>query len=326
MIECSTGQLLIFIILNGRWCVAHEPFPGRGEDSREPSGSALPPAQGAVPEDDWDAEAALAAEADAGEWDLTPEWLADDEPLPLAVFCDEGLADEMGPGPVLATLVHAAIQDPAALDEDQLVGVIAAIRRIESRMAWASMTAMRELTSRRRDARDQVDCGRTKVSATAADQVSMELRQSWQSAAAPDRLRLRGRRPPPQDLRRPRRRPDPPHPRPHHRGRDPVPVRQGRGQRRRDPRRGRQDQVLRRAPLRRPPPGPQARPVLRRPPQGSRPPQRRGPPVPGGIRQRRDDRPRAPVSRGPRLLAAHRAARPGPARRRRWKAPCRSCA
>jgi Domain of unknown function (DUF222) len=184
MIEYSTGQLLIFIILNGRWCVAHEPFPGRGEDSREPSGSALPPAQGAVPEDDWDAEAALAAEADAGEWDLTPEWLAGDEPPPMAVFSDEGLADEMGPGPVLAALVHAAVQDPAALDEDQLVGVIAAIRRIESRMAWASMTAMRELTSRRRDARDQVDCGRTKVSATAADQVSMELRQSWQSAAA----------------------------------------------------------------------------------------------------------------------------------------------
>jgi hypothetical protein len=90
----------------------------------------------------------------------------------------------MGPGPALAALVHAAVQDPAALDEDQLVGVIAAIRRIESRMAWASMTALRELTSRRREAWNQVDCGRTKVSATAADQVSMELRQSWQSVTA----------------------------------------------------------------------------------------------------------------------------------------------
>jgi hypothetical protein len=177
-------ELILLFIPNGRWCVAHEPFPGRGEDSREPAGSALPPASGAVPEDDWDAEDALAAEADAGEWDLAPEWLAGDEPPPMAVFSDEGLADEMGPGPVLAALVHAAIQDPAALDEDQLVGVIAAVRRIESRMAWTAMTAMRELTSRRREARDQVDCGRTKVSATAADQVSMELRQSWQSAAA----------------------------------------------------------------------------------------------------------------------------------------------
>jgi hypothetical protein len=209
----------------------HEPFPGRGEDSKEPSGSALPPALGAVPQDDWDTEAARDCE-------LLPEWLAEDEPLPLTVFSDEGLADEMGPGPVLASLVHAAIQDPAALDEDQLVGVIAAVRRIESRMAWTAMTAMR----------------------------------------------LRGRRPPPEDLRRPRRRPDPPGPRPDHRRRDEVPVRPGRRPRRRDPRRGGQDQVLWRAPLRRPPPGPEARPVLRRPPQGSRPPQRRGPPVPRGIR------------------------------------------
>ena len=163
--------------------MSRESFPGGGEDSREPSGSAFPP----VPEDDWDAEAAidaLVAGSDAGEWDLTPDWLAGGEPAPLAVFCDEGLADAMGPGPVLAALVHAAVQDLAALDEDQLVGVIAAIRRIQSRMAWASMTALRELTSRRRDARDQVEFGRTKVSATAADQVSMELRQSWQSVAA----------------------------------------------------------------------------------------------------------------------------------------------
>ena len=164
--------------------MSREPFPGGGEDSKEPAGSAFPPVPGAVPEDDWDAEAALVAESDAGEWDLTPDWLADGEPAPLAVFCDEGLADAMGPGPVLAALVHSAVQDPAALDEDQLVGVIAAVRRIESRMAWASMTALRELTSRRRDARDQVEFGRTKVSATAADQVSMELRQSWQSVAA----------------------------------------------------------------------------------------------------------------------------------------------
>jgi hypothetical protein len=173
----ARGLSKFFFIPNGRWCMPHEPFPGRGEDSKEPSGSELPPAPGAVPPDDWDAEAVQDCE-------LLPEWLAEDEPLPLTVFSDEGLADEMGPGPVLASLVHAAIQDPAALDEDQLVGVIAAVRRIESRMAWTAMTAMRELTSRRRDARDQVDCGRMKVSATAADQVSMELRQSWQSAAA----------------------------------------------------------------------------------------------------------------------------------------------
>ena len=158
--------------------MSREPFPSRGEDDTEPSGSAPPPA----PEDDWDPEAAL--NADAGEWEPPPDWLAEEEPASLEWFSDQATADLMGPGPALAALVHAAIQDPSTLDEDQLVGVIAAARRIESRMAWASMTALRELTSRRRDGRDQVDCGRTRVSATAADQVSMELRQSWRSVAA----------------------------------------------------------------------------------------------------------------------------------------------
>jgi uncharacterized protein DUF222 len=188
--------------------MTQHPLPGGGPDGAEPPDSALPPpsgtvppptetvppaagtvtpAAGAVPEDDWDPEAAigaLVAAADAGEWDLPPDWLAGDDPLPLAGFCHGAAADVMGPGPALAALVHAATRDEqalAGLDEDQLVGVIAAARRIESRMAWAAMTTMRELTARRRDGKDQVTCGRTQVSATAADQVAMELRQSWQS-------------------------------------------------------------------------------------------------------------------------------------------------
>src|SRR5580692_8868761 len=189
--------------------MTQHPLPGGGPDGAEPPGSALPPPSGtvppptetvraaagavppparAVPEDDWDAEAAIgalvaAADAGAGEWDLTPDWLAGDD-LPLSGFRCDAPADVMGPGPVLAALVHAATRDEqalAGLDEDQLVGVIAAVRRLESRMAWAAMTALRELTARRRAAKDQVTCGRTQVSATAADQVAMELRQSWQS-------------------------------------------------------------------------------------------------------------------------------------------------
>src|SRR6202167_5010850 len=189
-----------FSIPNGRWCMSQHPFPGGGPDDAEPPGPALPPPSGtvrpangerpapsgAVPEDDWDPEAAigaLVAAAEAGEWDLPPDWLAGDD-LPLSGFRHDGPADVMGPGPALAALVHAATRDEqalAGLDEDQLVGVIAAVRRIESRMAWAAMTALRELTARRRGAKDQVTCGRTQVSATAADQVAMELRQSWQS-------------------------------------------------------------------------------------------------------------------------------------------------
>ncbi len=88
---------------------------------------------------------------DAGEYELPPGWLEDDEP-PAAAFSHDGLADAMGPGPVLAVLVHAATRDEktlAGLTEDELVGVISAVRRLESRAAWASMTAMRELASRR---------------------------------------------------------------------------------------------------------------------------------------------------------------------------------
>ncbi len=160
--------------------MAQEPFSERGQDgaqrddaARLLSGRGSGDGAGPRLEDDWDAEAALAAEAE--EWDLPLDWLAGDDPPPLAGFRHEGTADLMGPGPALAALVYAAVQDPAALDEDQLVGVIAAIRRIESRMAWASMTAMRELAARRPPGRDQAGA--------AADELALELRQSWQSVA-----------------------------------------------------------------------------------------------------------------------------------------------
>src|ERR1700689_4922504 len=160
------GLLPSFLIPNGRWCMAPDPLPNGGLDGAEPPGSALPPAAGSVPpatgtvpEDDWDAEAAIgalvaAADAGAGEWELPPDWLAGDDP-PLGGVRHDGPADLMGPAPALAALVHAATRDGqalAGLDEDQLVGVIAAVRRLESRMAWTAMTALRELTARRRGA------------------------------------------------------------------------------------------------------------------------------------------------------------------------------
>jgi len=57
----------------------------------------------------------------------------------------------MHPGPVLATLVHAATTDEkvlATLSDDDLIGVIAAVRRIGSFAAWAEMTAIREFATR----------------------------------------------------------------------------------------------------------------------------------------------------------------------------------
>jgi hypothetical protein len=173
--------------------MAQEPFPGHGQDGAphdDDDGAQLEPGQGSGaeadagddrwPEDDWDAEAAidsLVAAADVGECELPPGWPEDGEP-PTTVFSHDGVADAMGPGPVLAVLVHGATRDKetlAGLTEDELVGVISAVRRLESRAAWTSMTAMRELAARRPAGQNQAGA--------AADELALELCQSWQSVA-----------------------------------------------------------------------------------------------------------------------------------------------
>ena len=86
----------------------------------------------------------LMAAAAAGE-ELTAEDIAG------AGFGEDGTAHQMRPGPVLATLVHAATTDEkilATLSDDDLVGVITAVRRIVSFAAWAELTAIREFATR----------------------------------------------------------------------------------------------------------------------------------------------------------------------------------
>ena len=68
-----------------------------------------------------------------------------------AGFGEDGTAHQLIPGPVLATLVHAATTDEkilATLSDDDLAGVIAAVRRVGSFVAWAEMTAIREYATR----------------------------------------------------------------------------------------------------------------------------------------------------------------------------------
>jgi len=86
----------------------------------------------------------LMAAAAAGE-ELTAQDISE------AGFGQDGTAHQMHPGPVLATLVHAATTDGkilATLSDDDLIGVIAAVRRIGSFAAWAEMTAVREYATR----------------------------------------------------------------------------------------------------------------------------------------------------------------------------------
>ena len=67
----------------------------------------------------------------------------------LAGFAQDGEADTMAPGPLLATIVDTVTgQDGSGLagcSDDQLLGIISAARRLEARSTWTAMAAMRSL-------------------------------------------------------------------------------------------------------------------------------------------------------------------------------------
>ncbi len=175
-----------------------EPFPDDGPGAPEPGGPAGPgeqpapgnaprdlaPQDGGRPEDDWDAEdwdAFGAAQEAAGEWQVPPQWRTGDltaRDLSEAGFGGDGQADQMPPGPVLATLVDAAADAKAlaALSDDELIGVIAAARRTEARAVWAGMAATAEFAARRQEAPTSRGC-------FGADELAGRLNLTWQSAA-----------------------------------------------------------------------------------------------------------------------------------------------
>lgn len=126
----------------GRWCMRPDPFPSPEWDGEEPDGSVPPPAAEAGPD---------AEDADPAEQGLFVCLPAKD--LDVSRFAQHGESDSMPPGPLLATVVHALAGEDggglAALSDDQLVGVIAATRRMESRIAWTQLAAIREFAARR---------------------------------------------------------------------------------------------------------------------------------------------------------------------------------
>jgi hypothetical protein len=75
------------------------------------------------------------------------------EELTLAGFAQDGRADAMAPGALLATLLDAVVGEGgsglAGLADDQLIGIISAARRMESRAAWTLLAALAELARRR---------------------------------------------------------------------------------------------------------------------------------------------------------------------------------
>jgi hypothetical protein len=144
------------------------PFPDPGPDGEEPDSSPMPPA---AEGDGWD-----------GDWDGPAEQglyvCAPAEQLTLAGFAQNGEADTMAPGPLLAMVVHTVTGEDgkglSGCSDDQLMGIISAARRMVARAEWTQMAAIAEF-ARRRD-------GSRPADEFAADELGYELHLSPQSA------------------------------------------------------------------------------------------------------------------------------------------------
>jgi hypothetical protein len=178
VVICSYSRL----ITDGVGALVPEAIPDRGQGGEEPDGVRPLPADGTGP-DDYPGQP---EEAGQGLFVCLPA-----EHLTLSGFAQGGAADTMAPGPLLAAVMHAVAGEDgsglAALSDDQLMGVISATRRMECRIAWTQLAAIRELATRRSaDAPDGSSAdgsGEAAVSEFAADELADELHLSWQSAA-----------------------------------------------------------------------------------------------------------------------------------------------
>src|SRR5579863_10169371 len=143
--------------------MTQDPFPDPGPSSEEPDSSPLPPA-----EEDGEG-------LGQGLYICTPP-----EQLTLAGFAQNGEADTMTPGPLLATVVDAVTgadgQGLGGCADDQLLGIISAARRLEARAAWTLLAATAEYAARH--------AGSRPADEFAPVELGYELHQTPQSAAA----------------------------------------------------------------------------------------------------------------------------------------------
>jgi Domain of unknown function (DUF222) len=133
-------------------------FPDPGPDDAEPDGSPL----------DEDAPG-----PEQGLYITLPA-----EQLTLSGFSQGGASDTMAPGPLLAAVVHTVTGEDgsglAGCSDDQLMGIISAARRQQSRDEWTVMAAIGEFARR---------AGAGVEGEFAADELALELHMSQQSAA-----------------------------------------------------------------------------------------------------------------------------------------------
>jgi Domain of unknown function (DUF222) len=139
------------------------PFPEPGTDSEEPASSPLPPA----------------AEGDGEGGGQGLYVCLPPEQVTLAGFAQNGEADTMAPGPLLATIVHTVTGDDGAglagCSDEQLMGIISAGRRMAARGEWTSMAAIAEYAARHSGSRPADEF--------AHDELAFELHLTQQSAA-----------------------------------------------------------------------------------------------------------------------------------------------
>jgi Domain of unknown function (DUF222) len=140
-----------------------DPFSDPGHDGQEPDRS--------LPSAEPDAELAQQGLF----WCLPAGSLDTDQ------FTQSGPAADMPPDPLLATIIDTVTGEDgkglAGLSDDQLIGVIAAIRRLESRVAWYLLATVAEFTARNTGEGDA-------AAEFAADQLAYELHLTNASAAA----------------------------------------------------------------------------------------------------------------------------------------------
>jgi hypothetical protein len=161
-----------------------EPFLAPGPDAPEPADD---PEDTWFLDEEWERAAyfgSLMTAAGEGE-ELTAQDISG------SGFGQDGTADQLRPGPVLATLVHAATSNQqvlASLPDDDLIGIIRAARKMESLIAWAQLTAIREFATRpgaqtatRRTS--AAPCPDPEVREFAADELTEPLTMTWQGAA-----------------------------------------------------------------------------------------------------------------------------------------------
>jgi hypothetical protein len=146
-----------------------DPFPQPGPDAGEPGGFSLPPAaEGAGPEDDCEGLAGQGLYVC-----LRPEQLT------LAGFAQNGEADTMAPGPLLAAIVDTVTgpdgRGLAGCSDEQLMGIISAAGRIQARAAWTQLAAIAEFAARYPRS--------TPAGEFAADELAFELHLTQPSAA-----------------------------------------------------------------------------------------------------------------------------------------------